>query len=156
VGYNHRLDTLQAAVLRVKLRYLDAWNATRREHAALYNRLLSGAGVVTPVPASFAEPVWHLYVLRVADRAGLQKALADHGITAGIHYPRPIHMQLAYRSLDYQHGDFPVTEEYADQILSLPMFAELTPDQIAYVAETIREAVAAQQLELLGAPVVIR
>jgi dTDP-4-amino-4,6-dideoxygalactose transaminase len=152
LGYNHRLDTVQAAILRVKLRHLDAWNAARREHAALYSGLLRGAGVVTPVTAPFADPVWHLYVIRAEDRAGLQQALTAHGVNTGIHYPRPIHLQQAYRDLGYTPGDFPVTEQYAGQILSLPMYAELTPDRIAYVAETIREWGAASRLQLLAGP----
>lgn len=138
-GFNRRLDTMQAAVLRVKLKYLDAWNEARRQHAHLYNELLSGSQVVTPRQAAFAEPVWHLYMLRTAQRAALKEYLAQRGISTGIHYPIPIHLQPAYRDLGYRAGQFPVTERDAEEILSLPMYAELTPEQIQYVAGAICE-----------------
>ena len=136
-GYNHRLDTIQAAVLRVKLKYLDQWNAARRQHASLYSALLAGSDVVTPTHPDHAEPVWHLYVVRSGARDQLASHLTAHGITTAIHYPIPIHLQPAYRDLGYRAGDFPVTEGHAGQMLSLPMFAELTPNLIAYVAQTI-------------------
>jgi dTDP-4-amino-4,6-dideoxygalactose transaminase len=138
-GYNHRLDTIQAAVLRVKLKYLDQWNAARRQHASLYSALLAESNVVTPTCPDHAEPVWHLYVIRSGARDELASNLAAHGITTAIHYPIPIHLQSAYRDRGYQAGDFPVTERQAGQMLSLPMFAELTPNLIAYVAQTIRD-----------------
>jgi dTDP-4-amino-4,6-dideoxygalactose transaminase len=137
-GYNHRLDALQAAVLGVKLPYLDMWNGDRRENAALYDRLLAGSGVEIPVEAEDVEAVYHLYVIRTPNRQALQAYLSENGVSTGIHYPIPIHLQAAYQDLGYQRGDLPVTEAYADQILSLPMFAELTPEQIEYVAATIR------------------
>ena len=137
-GYNRRLDTLQAAILRVKLKYLDAWNALRSQHARHYNQLLAGSEIVTPQEADYAKSVWHLYVIRVADRDGLKAALADRGIAAGIHYPIPIHLQPVYQSLGYTKGDFPITERYAEQILSLPMYAELTPSSVEYIVETVR------------------
>ena len=137
-GYNHRLDTLQAAILRVKLKYLDVWNAARRQHADQYNRLLAGSAAVTPLEPDYAESVWHLYVIRVANRSGLSTYLADRGIATGIHYPIPIHLQPVYRDLGYKTGDFPVTERYAEQILSLPMYPELTSTSIEYVAGAIR------------------
>jgi dTDP-4-amino-4,6-dideoxygalactose transaminase len=93
---------------------------------------------VTPCEADYAESVYHLYVVRVERREALQAYLREHGIATGIHYPVPVHMQEAYRDLGYQRGAFPVTERYAEQILSLPMYAELTPDQIAHVATTLR------------------
>jgi dTDP-4-amino-4,6-dideoxygalactose transaminase len=136
-GYNRRLDTLQAACLRVKLKYMDSWNAARGQHAALYNRLLAGTQVVTPVEMDYAQSVWHLYVIRVGDRAALKANLGNRGISSGIHYPVPIHLQQAYSDLGYARGDFPVTEEYAGQILSLPMYAELTPEMVEYVAESV-------------------
>lgn len=138
-GYNRRLDTLQAAILSVKLHHLESWNASRQQLAGLYNELLSGSGVVTPNQASYAESVWHLYVVRSKNRDSLKAHLASQGIMTGIHYPIPIHLQPAYSDLGYKKGDFPVTEAYADEILSLPMYAELTPDAIQYVADTIRE-----------------
>jgi dTDP-4-amino-4,6-dideoxygalactose transaminase len=138
LGYNRRLDTVQASILRVKLRHLDAWNAARREHAALYNRLLSDCEVITPVEADYAESVWHLYVVRTEQREALKAHLAEWGISTGIHYPIPIHLQPAYASMGKVHGDFPVTEMCTEQILSLPMYAELTPELIRYVADAIK------------------
>jgi dTDP-4-amino-4,6-dideoxygalactose transaminase len=136
-GFNRRLDTLQAALLRVKLRYLDSWNEARRQHARLYRKLLELCDVVTPSETKNAESVWHLYVIRVERREALKEFLASRGIATGIHYPIPIHLQLAYRDLGYQEHDFPVTEVYANRILSLPMYAELSNAQIEFVAEAI-------------------
>lgn len=138
-GYNHRLDTLQAAVLRVKLRRLDERNAARREHARLYQELLLSTGVVLPACAPEVEPVWHLFVIRVEQRDELRKSLADRGISVGIHYPVPIHLQEAYRDLGYKKGDFPVTEHCAERILSLPMYPELTASMIEHVAAAVAE-----------------
>jgi len=144
-GYNRRLDTLQAAVLRVKLKHLDGWNDARRQHAKSYRRLLEQSGIVTPYAVAHAEAVWHLYVIRVDQRDAMKEYLASRGISVGIHYPIPIHLQPAYRDLGYRQGDFPVTEEYARQILSLPMYAELTPEVIGRVAETASEFSVARQ-----------
>lgn len=139
VGYNRRLDSIQAAVLDVKLKYLDGWNQARREHAARLSQLLLEADVVTPQEATGAESVWHLYVVRTPDRSGLQQHLNSRQISTGIHYPVPVHLQPAYSSLGYRRGDFVVTERYADHILSLPMYAELSHEQLMRVAETIAE-----------------
>jgi dTDP-4-amino-4,6-dideoxygalactose transaminase len=136
-GYNHRLDTLQAAVLRVKLRYLDSWNAARRQHATLYTQLLANTGVVTPVVADYAEPVWHLYVIRVAHRDALKAYLMERGISVGMHYPIPIHLQPVCHDLGYKRGGFPVSEACAEQGLSLPMYAELATSSIEYVTQAI-------------------
>ena len=125
-GYNRRLDTMQAAILRVKLRYLEKWNAARRWNAKLYQKHLDGSGVVVPGEAGGAESVWHLYVIRTERRDALKDHLVSRGISASTHYPVPIHLQPAYQDLGYKRGDFPVTEAYADRILSLPMYAELT------------------------------
>jgi dTDP-4-amino-4,6-dideoxygalactose transaminase len=137
-GFNRRLDTLQAAVLRTKLRRLDAWNAARRQHARLYQQLLTDSDCLPPVEAEYAESVWHLYVVRSRDREALRSRLACHGIATGIHYPIPIHLQPAYEALGYQKGQFPVTEQCAEQILSLPMYAELAPALIERVVATMR------------------
>jgi dTDP-4-amino-4,6-dideoxygalactose transaminase len=137
-GYNRRLDTLQAAILRVKLKYLDKWNAARRWNAKLYQECLDGAGVVTPNEAAGAESVWHLYVIRTENRDMVRENLLSRGISPGIHYPIPIHLQPAYKDLGYKRGDFPITEGHAERILSLPMYAELTPESIKYVAQSIR------------------
>jgi len=138
LGYNRRLDTIQAAVLRVKLRRLDAWNAGRQRLAALYTRLLACTRVTTPVAADYADPVWHLYVIRTADRDALREYLMSRGISVGMHYPIPIHMQPACSYLGYQTGSFPITEEHAGEILSLPMCPELVEESLEYVVETIK------------------
>lgn len=138
-GYNRRLDTLQAAVLRVKLPYLDAWNAARRQHAFLYRQLLADCHLALPSEAGYAESVWHLYVIRSPDRDALQTHLTAHGIATGIHYPVPIHLQPAYQDLGYREGAFPITEQYAGEILSLPMYPELTSEAITRVAELMKE-----------------
>lgn len=137
IAYNRRLDTLQAAVLRVKLRRLDEWNQARRKNAQLYDELLASTEVIRPEEASYAKHVYHLYVVRVQDRGGLQQYLQSKGISTGIHYPIPIHLQEAYRYLGCQRGDFPITEGCAEEILSLPMYPELTEEQIQYVVEAI-------------------
>lgn len=138
-GYNRRLDTMQAAILRVKLRYLEKWNAARRWNAKLYQKHLEGSGVVVPGEAGGAESVWHLYVIRTEQRDALKEHLINKGINASIHYPIPIHLQPAYHDLGYKRGDFPVTEAHADRILSLPMYAELTDRQIEFISQTVCE-----------------
>jgi dTDP-4-amino-4,6-dideoxygalactose transaminase len=143
-GYNRRLDNLQAALLRIKLKYLDSWNDARRHRADGYGRLLNDV-VCTPLPARDSEPVWHLYVIQVSDRDGLQAYLDERGISTGIHYPIPIHLQPAYSDLGYHRGDFPITERAADTILSLPMYAELPPTAMEHVASAVRAFVATRQ-----------
>lgn len=138
-GYNRRLDTMQAAILRVKLKYLEKWNAARRWNAKLYQKHLEGSGVVVPGEAGGTESVWHLYVIRTEQRDALKDHLVSKGISAGIHYPLPIHLQPAYQDLGYKRGDFPVTEAYADRILSLPMYAELSDRQIEFISQTVCE-----------------
>ena len=138
-GYNQRMDTLQAAVLRVKLGYLDAWLRARREHAQRYSQRLAAAPVITPGEPGFARSVYHLYVIRVERRDELAAWLRKRGIETGIHYPIPIHLQPAHGDLDYGKGSFPVSESHADQILSLPMYAELSDDAIDAVATAIEE-----------------
>jgi dTDP-4-amino-4,6-dideoxygalactose transaminase len=130
-GYNGRLDAIQAGILSVKLKHLAVWNAKRRERAAEYNRLFAAAeaGVRTPYEPSWSRAVYHLYVVRSEDREGLMAHLGKAGIGTGIHYPIPLHRQRAYESLGYKVGDFPVTEKVASQIVSLPMFPNLTAEQ---------------------------
>lgn len=140
IGANERLDTLQAAVLRVKLRHLDRWTELRRGHAAAYEELLDG--VVVPTTADWAEPVWHLYVIRTEDRDGLREALAAEGVFAGMHYPLPLHKQPALLDLGYPDGAFPATEEWARTLLSLPLFPELERAEIERVASLVRNAAA--------------
>ncbi len=138
VGYNRRLDTLQAAVLRVKLHHLDEWNEARRRHAHLYGQLLKDTKITLPFNAEYSEHVYYLYVVQSEHRDGLRQWLGAKGIITGIHFPVPIHLQPAYNHLGYSQGDFPVTEAYARRTLSLPMFPELTKEQIESVAEAIR------------------
>lgn len=142
IGFNYRLDGLQGAVLGVKLRHLDRWNAARCAAATRYHELLTDIpGVIRPHPTPGAKPVWHLYVVRVPHRDRVAKLLAERGVGVGIHYPTPVHLQPAYASLGYRRGDLPVAERFAAQCLSLPMFAEITAAQQAYVAEALRDAV---------------
>ena len=144
-GYNRRLDTLQAAILRVKLKYLEKWNAARRWNAKLYQECLHGTEVVTPTEAAGAESVWHLYVIRTENRDLLRESLVSRGISPGIHYPIPIHLQPAYKDLGHKRGDFPITEAHAQHILSLPMYAELPSEAIQYVARSIRSVLSENQ-----------
>lgn len=141
LGYNGRLDALQAGILRVKLQHLSRWNNDRRECAKRYNKLLAplGASIAVPQQPGWSNPVYHLYVIRSTNRDELQKHLSDEGIGTGIHYPIPVHLQKPYASLGYQRGDFPVSEEAADQILSLPMYAGLNAEQQEQVAGAIAE-----------------
>ena len=137
-GYNYRLDALQAAILGVKLKYLDEWTDKRRRNAALYNELLQDTEAITPKEMDYAKHVYHLYVIRTTMRDKLQEWLESNDVSTGIHYPIPLHLQKAYAYLGYQRGDFPVTEVCADRILSLPMFPELSAGQIERVAELVR------------------
>ncbi len=139
-GYNYRLDNLQAAVLRVKLKYLDQWNRKRRAAAALYDEGLSETDeVITPVPPENCESVYHLYVIRIPDRDSLAAFLKEKGIATGLHYPRPLHLQPAYARLGLGSGCFPEAEKAAQEILSLPMFPDISPEQTGFVCRTIKE-----------------
>jgi dTDP-4-amino-4,6-dideoxygalactose transaminase len=139
VGHNHRLDTLQAAILRVKLRSLDRRNAERRKHAALYSELLANSEVVTPVCGEGVEHVWHLYVIRTENRDELHNFLGSRGIETGIHYPVPVHLQEACAHLGYGPGSFPVSEQAAREVLSLPMYPQLETTLIEEVVAAIDE-----------------
>jgi dTDP-4-amino-4,6-dideoxygalactose transaminase len=139
-GYNGRLDAIQAGVLRIKLKRLANWNEARRRNAHYYNELLSPIkGVTVPKEAEGCRHVYHLYVILVDDRDGLQKYLNEKGVGTGLHYPVPLHLQKAYSYKGYKEGDFPVTESVAKRLLSLPMFPELTKAQIEYVADCIKQ-----------------
>jgi dTDP-4-amino-4,6-dideoxygalactose transaminase len=138
-GYNGRLDALQAGFLHAKLPHLAGWNMARRQKAETYRQLFSDAeGIVIPFEPEYSRAIYHLYVIRVADREGLQKHLKAAGIGTGIHYPIPLHLQEAYRRLDYCAGDFPVVEKVAQSILSLPMFPQLTLDEQTRIADSVR------------------
>ena len=138
-GYNGRLDAIQAGLLHAKLAHLAKWNSLRRNHAVEYNRLLATtAGLTLPYEPSWSRAVYHLYVIRIHDRDGMISHLKKAGIGTGIHYPIPLHLQKAYVSLNYSPEDFPVTRRVASEILSLPMFPQLTGDQQVRVAEEIK------------------
>jgi len=141
-GYNGRLDAIQAGLLRVKLRHLAKWNDQRRELARGYDELLSEAGetIVLPHVPSWSRPIFHLYVVRVADRDRLQKDLGAAGIGTGIHYPIPLHLVKAYAGEGFRAGDFPLSEQAANQVLSLPMFPGLSPEQQQRVVACILES----------------
>jgi dTDP-4-amino-4,6-dideoxygalactose transaminase len=140
VGYNARLDEIQAAILRIKLRRLDRWNERRRAIARLYTSLLRDSGVVTPEDPGGERHVWHIYAIRVEGgrRDALKDFLADRGIGTGIHYPVPIHLQDAAQFLGYRRGELPVTERVATEVLSLPMYPELTDEQVGHVADAVK------------------
>jgi dTDP-4-amino-4,6-dideoxygalactose transaminase len=151
-GYTARLDAIQAAVLRLKLKRLEAWTRSRRENAKLYDRLLEGIpGVSFVHEAAYSQSVYHLYVILTDDRDGLQKYLGEKGIGTGLHYPLPLHLQKAYAHMGLKKGDLPVTERTAERLLSLPMFAELTAEQIEYVAGSVREYVKGSGCKVHGA-----
>lgn len=140
-GYNGRLDAIQAGWLSVKLRHLAIWNESRRSHAHHYHKVLAEAKevIIAPVEAPWTKGVYHLYVVRVQEREALQAALAEAGIGTGVHYPIPLHLQKAYQYLDYKLGDFPVTERIAAEIVSLPMFPQMTDGQVDEVAKRVKE-----------------
>ena len=140
IGRNARMDEIQAAILGIKLRYLDQWNEQRRHNAALLSDALADTSLMLPTPGGDdVYEVFHLYVVRHPEREALRQFLVEHGINAAIHYPRPIHLQPAYAFLGHTPGDFPVSERLADTVLSLPIYAELTEEQIDRIASTVRE-----------------
>ncbi len=157
-GYNGRLDSIQCGILRIKLKHLPEWNEKRRQNASLYTQHLSTAAlqhrstsllvkpinpplttIITPYEPEWAKAVYHLYVIRIQKREELQKYLSENGINTGLHYPVPLHLQRAYANNGFKKGDFPVTEKVSSEILSLPMFPQLTEQQIEYVATRIKE-----------------
>jgi len=136
-GYNSRLDEIQAAILRVKLRRLDEWNDARRERARLYNEMLDNSDVVTPAEMAYGKHVYHLYATRSKHRDELREHLGARGVGTLIHYPIPVHLQEAYRDLGLHRGDFPVAEKCADEILSLPLYPELQEAEIERIVAAI-------------------
>ena len=140
-GFNYRMEGLQGAILRVKLRYLDRWTEARRRHARLYEELLADSGVLLPRESAHVRHVYHVYAVRLSRRDEIQAALLKQNIQTGIHYPIPVHLQKAYSEFGYTRGDLPLTEQAADELLSLPMFAELREDQITTVSNALREEV---------------
>ncbi|HEY6185213.1 MAG TPA: DegT/DnrJ/EryC1/StrS family aminotransferase [Terriglobales bacterium] len=150
-GYNGRLDTIQAGMLHIKLKRLSDWTEKRQILAKEYGRLFAGvAEINTPVEPSYSKAVYHLYVVRVKNREKLQAELASANIGTGIHYPIPLHQQKAYAHLGYKTGDFPVTEKIAPEILSLPMFPQLTREQQQYIAEKLMQLTGAAQTASVG------
>jgi dTDP-4-amino-4,6-dideoxygalactose transaminase len=140
-GYNYRMEGLQGAILRVKLRHLDAWTDQRRSRAAEYNRFLQNADVVRPQEMPYARHVYHIYAVRTRDRVELQRTLTSHGVQTGIHYPIPVHLQEAYSDLGYVAGDFPHSERAANEVLSLPMYPELSNIQVEFVSAAVHHDV---------------
>ena len=136
-GYNYRMEGIQGAVLRVKLRHLEGWTEARRAAAARYDSLLAGSGVYTPAPAPESRHVYHIYAIRTTVRGEWQEALRTQGIQTGIHYPVPVHLLPAFADLGYRAGQFPHAERAANEVLSLPMFPELTPDQCETVCRAV-------------------
>ena len=163
-GYNGRLDAIQCGILRIKLKHLPDWNEKRRQNASLYTHHLSTAAlqhrstglldtpqpllntqhltlntIVTPYEPPWSRAVYHLYIIRAKKRDELQKFLSENGVGTGLHYPIPLHLQDAYKNLNLPNGSYPITEKVANEILSLPMFPQLTPEQIEYVVEKIKQ-----------------
>jgi dTDP-4-amino-4,6-dideoxygalactose transaminase len=138
-GFNYRMDGIQGAILRVKLRHLERWTEARRSHARDYAQLLADSGVALPQEASYARHVFHVYAVRTDDRQALQRTLQANGVGSGIHYPIPVHLQPAYSDLGYTAGAFPESERAADEVLSLPMYPELSRTKLELVAAAIRQ-----------------
>ncbi|MBY5826751.1 DegT/DnrJ/EryC1/StrS family aminotransferase [Rhizobium leguminosarum] len=140
-GFNYRMDAIQGAILRVKLRHLEAWTEARRTHARRYSSLLAGSTVLMiPVEASDRRHVYHVYAIRSRDRDGLQRLLSAEGIPSGLHYPIPVHLQKAHADLGYQAGDFPVSETAAREVLSLPIYPEMPVRHVDQVVAALEYA----------------
>ncbi|MGH9632806.1 MAG: DegT/DnrJ/EryC1/StrS family aminotransferase [Bryobacteraceae bacterium] len=150
-GFNCRMDGVQGAILRVKLRHLEQWTEARRAHAAAYGRALSGLPLTLPAEAPVTRHVYHLYAVLTDQRRELMQLLNSNGVQTGIHYPLPVHLLPAYSDLGYQVGDFPVCERIAKQELSLPMYPELTDSQIEAVASAVAEFHTAETVKQLSA-----
>ena len=142
-GFNYRMDGIQGAILRVKLRHLEAWTEARRARAADYARAFAGTGILTPIEQPQCRHVYHVYAVRLSHRDATRSALQSAEIQTGVHYPIPVHLQPAHADLGYTAGDFPVSEQVASQILSLPLFPEMTTEQVQTVAAAV---LAAEQL----------
>ncbi|TKT80266.1 DegT/DnrJ/EryC1/StrS family aminotransferase [Aquamicrobium sp. LC103] len=141
-GFNYRMDGIQGAILRVKLRHLERWTEARRQHARRYTELLAGSGrVTTPVELPDRRHVYHIYAVRCGDRDALQRELVAEGVQTGLHYPVPIHLQPAHEDLGYRAGDFPVAEAAAREVLSLPIYPEMTQRQVEQVADAVEQEI---------------
>jgi dTDP-4-amino-4,6-dideoxygalactose transaminase len=150
-GYNYRMEGLQGAILRVKLRHLEAWTEARRAHAVRYNALLAGCDVQTPQAMAYARHVYHVYAIRTPERDTLQRGLTEQGIQTGIHYPVPVNLQPAYADLGYPPGAFPHAEAAAREVLSLPLYPEMQSEAVEQVAQAIRKLAQARRQPLLNA-----
>ncbi len=139
IGQNSRLDEIQAAILRVKLRKLDKWNDARRENARFYNAQLKDTELVTPFEATDVKHVYHLYILQSENRTELVNYLKENGIATGVYYPVPLHLQKAYKDLEYKEGDLPNAEYLSHRTFAIPMFAELTDEEKEYIVETLKK-----------------
>jgi dTDP-4-amino-4,6-dideoxygalactose transaminase len=150
-GFNFRMEGIQGAVLATKLKYLDGWNDHRRAVAKRYQARLAGQSVVLPVEAADSRHIYHLYVVQAEDRESLRDHLSQRGIETGLHYPIPLHLQEAYASLGYQKGDFPVTEQVTERIVSLPMYPGMSMEAADYVSDAILEWVQGRVTETTSA-----
>lgn len=140
LGWNFKMNGFQGAILSEKLKYLDDWNEARRKNAEIYNKaLLDAKGIVLPEESENCEHIYHLYVVRVKARKQFQDYLKSNGIGTSIHYPIPLHLQKAYSDMPYNEGDFPITEKYAEEFVSMPMFPELKKDEIEYVGKVVKK-----------------
>lgn len=137
IGFNSRLDAMQAALLRVKLKYIDEWNNSRRENASFYNANITNNSFVKPVEASDRKHVYHMYILQSEERESIVAYLKEKGIATGIYYPVPLHLQKVYKNLGYKEGDLPNAEYLSKRTFAIPMYAELTFDQKQYITEVI-------------------
>jgi dTDP-4-amino-4,6-dideoxygalactose transaminase len=140
-GYNYRMDGVQGAILRVKLRYLDQWTEARRNHASKYDEHFASLDIKTPIAMPHSHHVYHIYAVRSQKRETLLQMLNERGVSTGIHYPIPVHLQQAYSDLGYQPGDFPNSELAASEVLSLPMYAELSEENLGVIINAVKESV---------------
>jgi dTDP-4-amino-4,6-dideoxygalactose transaminase len=140
IGYNSRLDTLQAAILRLKLKKLDRWNESRRDNAHTYTKQLRNiVEIVTPQETDYGKHVYHIYAIRIRNRNRIHDHLRQNGIGVLIHYPIPLHLQPVYEKLGYRRGDFPVAEKIASEVLSIPMFPHLKEKDIKYISNVLKD-----------------
>jgi dTDP-4-amino-4,6-dideoxygalactose transaminase len=141
IGFNYRMEGLQGAILRIKLRHLEQWTARRREIAAVYRRLLAGLRLEIPLDDPRDECVYHQFVIYVANRNSVMAQLAERGVETTVHYPQPLHLQPAFSELGYPRGSFPRSEEACERVMSIPLHPRLSDEQVRYVAESVREVV---------------
>jgi dTDP-4-amino-4,6-dideoxygalactose transaminase len=139
IGYNTRLDAIQAAILRVKLPHIDSWNSKRREIAKIYDEKLRDTDLVTPFISEENEPVYHMYIIQSENREAMLSKLKEKGVATGVYYPVPLHLQKVYRNLGYKEGDMPVAEYLSHRTFAIPVYPELTEEEVNYIVKSIRE-----------------